>query len=309
MRWLIPTAAIALSIGLSSPSLATPPVSCPPGQVPDPNTGTCTIVVGPPPGPGDAGEPSRPPNPGGGKPTEKWVCTSTVTSPPERIACSAGVGWWVQSRQCYAKAALPQPAASDPVWEGHTDGAVYDCSRPVLGPGGFIVVQFWSAEPPGAGAPPDPRALARRAMATMSLQAVSIGIVPEDRPGSVGLVGMPVWLWDSETSAASWGPVSKTASAGGYSVTATARVSKVVWAMGDGEVVVCHSRGTPYSDALGRKPSPDCGYSYSSPGRYTVRATSYWSVDWAGMGQSGSIPLQFSDTATITVGEVQVLTQ
>ena len=53
--------------------------------------------------------------------------------------------------------------------------------------------------------------------------------------------------------------------------------------------------------------SPDCGYRYSRQGVYTVRATSYWVVRWAGIGQSGTIPLQFTRSAVITVGEAQVL--
>jgi len=40
-----------------------------------------------------------------------------------------------------------------------------------------------------------------------------------------------------------------------------------------------------------------------------VWARSYWSVQWSGLGQSGSIPLQFANSVRITVGEAQVLTQ
>jgi hypothetical protein len=40
-----------------------------------------------------------------------------------------------------------------------------------------------------------------------------------------------------------------------------------------------------------------------------VQATSYWVVDWSGIGQSGQIPTNFTQTATITMGEVQVITQ
>ena len=215
----------------------------------------------------------------------------------------------MQSQQCYAKAASPQPPKSDPAWEGHTDGAIYDCSRPWLGPGGFIVFQFWSASPPGVGAPPDPAQLARQAIAVMNLHAVRIGIVPEARPGRVGLVGMPVWMWADAPDPATWGPVTKSASASGYTVRATAKVDRVVWGMGDGEVVVCRDPGTKYEDRYGKQSSPDCGYSYERSGHFRVRATSYWQVDWSGMGQSGTIPLSFTDSVLITVGEVQVLRQ
>ena len=79
--------------------------------------------------------------------------------------------------------------------------------------------------------------------------------------------------------------------------------------MGDGEVTVCRSPGTAYRDSFGMKDSPDCGYTYSRQGRYVVRATSYWTVDWSGMGRSGSIPLSFVDSVRVTIGEAQVLTQ
>ena len=79
--------------------------------------------------------------------------------------------------------------------------------------------------------------------------------------------------------------------------------------MGDGEVVVCRSPGTPYEDDFGKQDSPDCGYSYERSGHFRVRATSYWQVHWSGMGQSGTIPLSFTDSVLITVGEVQVLIQ
>ena len=51
-------AAFAISVLLLSAHLAAataPPVSCPPGEVPDPNTGSCTIVVTPPPDTGSPG--------------------------------------------------------------------------------------------------------------------------------------------------------------------------------------------------------------------------------------------------------------
>lgn len=305
MRWLTCALVVALCVGLSGQSSAAPPVTCPPGQLPDPNTGTCVIVVDGPTDPSGGGK-DAPTTPKGTSIREP--CTYVLNGKPEKVPCSAAGGWWSQDQQAYCKAASPQPPLSDPVWAGHADGQVYDCTRSVDPRLVGVIFQVWLAVPP-RGAPPDPRQLARSAIATMNLQAVSIGIVPEARVGSVGLVGMPVWLWDTDTTSASWGPVVKTAAAGGYSVTATANVSRVVWSMGDGEVVVCRTRGTPYADSFGKRPSPDCGYTYATPGRFRVRATSYWTVQWAGMGQSGSIPLQFSDTVGITVGEAQVLTQ
>ena len=179
------------------------PVTCPPGSAPDPVSQTCVIVVT------DPGQAPRPGGGGGGGngSTAPAACTFTLVSPTKKVPCSSAEGWWVQSQQCYAKAASPQPPLSDPVWAGHTDGQIYDCYRPINGTMAVgITFQIWLARPP-AGAPPDPRVLARQAVAAMGLRAVSIGIVPEDAPGRVGLVGMPVWLWADAPGPQTMGPI------------------------------------------------------------------------------------------------------
>ena len=79
----------------------------------------------------------------------------------------------------------------------------------------------------------------------------------------MGLVGLPIWLWVASPDASSWGPNTKTASAGGYSVTATGAVTRVVWSMGDGGTVACTTTGTTYADSFGVSSSPDCGYRYT----------------------------------------------
>lgn len=215
------------------------------------------------------------------------------------------LGWWSNARSCYVRLADPQPAASDPVWVGRSGGAVYECNLSFALAGYRFGYVFWSASAPAG---PDPVVLARSAVETMRLRPISIGIVPEDVPGSVGLVGMPVWLWADRPDEHSWGPITRTASAGGVSVTATAEVERVRWLMGDGQVVVCSGPGTVYEDRFGKADSPTCGYTYSKQGVYTVRAESLWRVRWSGMGLSGTIPVLLTDSTTITIGELQVIT-
>ena len=77
--------------------------------------------------------------------------------------------------------------------------------------------------------------------------------------------------------------------------------------MGDGSTVTCTGPGTPYAASYGKQSSPTCGHTYTRQGAYTVRATTYWVVTWAGIGQTGTIPLNFTDTTTITMGEAKVL--
>ena len=215
------------------------------------------------------------------------------------------LGWWSDSKGCYVQLSNPQPPATALAWAGHTDGAIYDCALPRSGVFGGLQYMFWSATAPAG---PDPRVLAQQAIASMNLRPISIGIVPEDRPGSVGLVGMPVWLWAASPDAQSWGPITRSASASGVTVTATAKVQRVRWQMGDGAVVVCTGPGTEYQDRFGKADSPTCGYTYRKQGTYTVRAESQWSVVWSGMGASGTIPVLLTDSTTITIGELQVIT-
>jgi hypothetical protein len=155
----------------------------------------------------------------------------------------------------------------------------------------------------------DPAVLAQRAVDRMQLQPIEIGIVPEDKPGSVGIVGMPQWMWVNEPAPNTFGPITASASASGATVTATASVDKVVWDMGDGTTVPCIGPGTPYEDRFDIADSPDCGHRYAKQGEYEVMATSYWTVRWEGVGQTGTIPVEKIARTNTVMGEAQVINQ
>lgn len=222
-----------------------------------------------------------------------------------KLPCRHGGGVWSNTHHCYLKRMETQPPKADPVWRGQDAGAIYHCF--LIDDGDAYPV--WLAAAPDATPPPDPRVLAAQAIRSMHLKAVRIGIVPEPRRDRVGLVGLPTWMWVARPGPTTWGPITRTASAQGYTVTATARVDRIVWAMGDGTTVVCRTPGTAYADSYGRRSSPDCGHRYTRQGTYTVRATSYWTVEWLGLGETGEIPLNFTQAAIITMGEAQVLNQ
>jgi hypothetical protein len=152
----------------------------------------------------------------------------------------------------------------------------------------------------------DPVTLAEEAIERMDLRAVDVGITPPPGPETYTLVGIPTWLWVDEPSPRTWGPISRSASAGSVSVAATARVTSVVWGMGDGTTVVC-GKGTPYDPAFDADPSPTCGHRYAAAGRYDVTATAEWAVDWAGAGQSGTITFTLSRDTSIWVREARGL--
>lgn len=201
------------------------------------------------------------------------------------------------------------------VWEGHRDpdgvpvGRVFDCLTPSgAGSGGLSwgSYAFWAPSDPTAGQV-DPEVLAQRAVDQMNLRAGALGATPLPGPGAASVVGLPTWLWVQSPDPHTWGPVQRTVAAGGVSVTATARVSHVVYQMGDGGSVSCSSPGTPWTPDAGEADSPDCGYRYQAPGQFTVTATSHWVVDWSGAWQSGRIEFQLVSDRQITVTEIQVL--
>ena len=113
----------------------------------------------------------------------------------EAVPCESEYGWWSTDKFCYVQLADPQPPKTDAVWQGNTDGAIYSCrigASGVANPFGL----FWSASmPAGAAAPVDPAVVAQSIVEQMELRAITIGMVPEDRPGSLGVVGLPLWMW------------------------------------------------------------------------------------------------------------------
>ncbi|MGD9959017.1 hypothetical protein [Nocardioides sp.] len=284
----------------------------------DPATGLCLIWVEVPGTPGEPGDPGDdgPKDTGSGQACY-WDGTSQgITDPPPGpVPCTSEYGYWSNSYHCYIQLLDPQPAADDPAWQGHEpgDGAVYQCYQPQS----ELLIHIWSADPPpNSGSGPTPREVAQLAVEDMELTAINIGIAPRAEDGSIGLVGMPVWMWAADPDSHTWGPNTASASAGGITVTATARVHQITWDMGDGTTVTCTSAGTPYKAAFGNAKSPDCGHVYTTSSasepedRFTVTATSDWVIEWEGAGQTGTIRLNgLVREAQIAVGEAQVLVQ
>lgn len=287
-------------------------------QVTDPQTGLCVIWVEVPP------TPSEPGDDGDGEPVDTgsghgcyWdPAKQGLSRPPAGpVPCTTEAGYWSNSYNCYISIAKPQPPDGDRAWQGHEpgDGAVYFCYQPQTG----ILILVWAQNRPAdAGVGPTPREVAQNAIDSMALQAIDIGIAPEPGPDSVGIVGMPVWMWVANPNEHTFGPATASASAGGITVTATARVHQITWAMGDGTDVVCRTTGTPYQPSFGSRQSPDCGHIYERTsghepgGKYSVVASSDWVITWEGAGQTGTIRLNgLVRSVQITVGEAQVLVE
>ncbi len=282
-------------------------------QVTDPETGVCLIYVEVPGNLGDPGDQGDdgPKDTGSGS-----ACYWSGTSPPPGpVPCTSDAGYWVNSVACYITLADPQPPPGSPFWEGtyQDGGAVYVCTQPQTN----TVTLIWFANPPPpSGGGPTPRQVAELAIEQMDLRAIDIGITPEPGEDSIGIVGMPVWMWAANPDEHTVGPITESASAGGITVTATATLHKITWDMGDGTEVTCTGAGTAYKPSYGRAKSPDCGHTYEKSsskkpdGKYTVTATSDWVITWEGAGQTGTIRLNgLTRSTAISVGEAQVLVQ
>jgi hypothetical protein len=199
------------------------------------------------------------------------------------------------------------PLPSDPaIPPGETDGvtgSLYMCADPWASaayslwvPKGLIPVFV------------DPARMAVQLVASMGFEPIKIGSAPSVTPGSVGLIGLPTWLWVQDPSATTYGPNRKSATQNGITITAVGRVDKLVWTMGNGDALTCRGPGTPYAESFGFSPSPDCGYRYSEPGEYDITATAWWTVSWtASTGESGSVPLRVGSRGHLVIGEVQVI--
>jgi len=312
----------------STPAIAAPdvPEGCWTEEYKD-KYGKVTIVVRCPEGvgnnPGTGGD-----DDGGGGNAEPIGDRECTYGPGTTVECETSAGIW--NGTCYVKVADPQPDKDHPVWAGHEDDdgviiqcTAYDAERMDCdadggcGPG---VSLRWAAGPPDEG--PSPAELARRAVAQMNLAAGDIGITPNNAEPAI--YGFPTWLWVDNPAENTTGPITTSASDGDLTVTATATLDRIEYAMGDGGSVTCagdDAPGTPYDpsyDPPGTTGadaaiSPTCGYMYTntSAGQpsdaFTITATSYWTVEWSGGGQTGTIPIDLSTSRQHQVAEVQVI--
>lgn len=282
----------------------------------------CDVVVTDPGTPGTISGPGAGPADFTPGPTS---CVDKFAKPaPAEIPCSNGKGWWDNARQCYWTLDDPQRSAPgrDP-----SVGAFYSCdplpsfcaSVPL---GSCFGLSQWLAAPPPGIQQYTPAQAAGKLAKTFVLTAIDIGMAPEEKvhtddPAGTAAyrrtwVGIPVWLWVNNPTSTSWGPELKTATLGGVTVTATAKVQSLTWNSGDGQNVTCGA-GTPFNAAAyantAAVDSPTCGLRYqrtSKGGAFTVTATTNWVVEWSGEGQTGNIQMPTTSTSTtLRVGELQ----
>ncbi|RQX11850.1 hypothetical protein DDE19_29790 [Micromonospora ureilytica] len=292
--------ALVLVVGATMPAAARradPEAGCPPDQ-PD-----CSVWDDEPGNPGGGGNDGGDGDDdgggdGGGSGTCQWD-GRTVPCYDEVL------GWFSSSDGCYYKLAEPQAEAPEgQQWYVKTCNGGADV--------GNQTVVLLDDPPAGFGAPPNPEELARRALASISLLPAPLRMAPRKSIGP-GLVGLPVWMWAAR-STSYFGPLTASASDRGVTVSIEAKVSRIVWDMGNGDEVPCETAGTPYDSKGDRagETSPDCGYDkgYQKAGTYRVTATTHWKVTWRGGGESGEILVtRNSGTVPIQINELQVVTR
>mgnify|MGYP003499225931 FL=1 len=289
----------------------------------------CDIEVGQPGTPGTPGGGTAPAGFTPGPATCLWDGVEGSEDPdliPREIPCSTGDDYWSNGRQCYWSIDDPQRPA--PNGKSLNVGAYYSCdpyvSNPALcgAPTNCYGFSLWLDAPPPGITRYTPAQAAGMLVRTFVLQPITIGMAPErkvrtDDPAGTAAyrrtwVGIPVWLWVDSTSESTWGPLTRTATYGGVTVTATAQVQSLTWSSGDGQTVNC-GVGTPFNAAAMADQlavdSPTCGFRYqrtSGSGTFTVSASTTWVVQWNGGGENGTIAMPTTtSSAQVRVGELQ----
>lgn len=128
-------------------------------------------------------------------------------------------------------------------------------------------------------------------------------------PEAEGLVGLPVWSWIDEPSAAKVGPLSTSASERGLTATLNARMNSLSYDMGvKGPIgtLRCQAPGVKFQPRFAdRAPRQAC--TYLRVVEYPVTATAQWVIEWSGGGRSGTFDAPMTDTVNLRIGEVQTV--
>ena len=161
-------------------------------------------------------------------------------------------------------------------------------------------------EPAASG--PDLQAIVRQAMARLPIPAPDTQVGPDPSLNQWGImaVGWPYWFWSDAPD-----KVATTVTQDGITITITAARAWTDYDFGNGDTMRCTSH-TPWAKVDGKRPSPDCGYTYTQMNPipnvgYTLTATSRWNVTWSGLGQTGTLVVTRSEKRHMPVAEVHSL--
>lgn len=274
--------------------------------------GRCHLVVVCDPGGGGGGH-----GPGHGGVNGAARCY--YTGPPRReVPChDPNFGWWNPVTECWYKLANPQPPKSNSLWQGHTDGAIYDFNCPPV-PASTMNGTVWLATPPPGfgGSGVSPAVLAARALASLRLPHPTpgrypAGVLRDGRPYTV--VTAYTWYW---TDPASFHTLTARASAGGVWAQVSVTPTALTFSPGDGGgAVSCAGPGVVWRRGDGPWAASPAGCNYRYPhssigragGEVTATYGIAWTVTWtSSTGETGSLPAMTTTTpARFAVAEVE----
>ena len=276
--------------------------------------GICIIVVQ---DPGSGGGSTL--GAGGTTPVAAPICTSTDYG--REVPCDGYLGYWSQSNQCYISTVSPQPAVTDPVWQGNTTGAIYNCTFYVPPGGKFPGTAggwFWSPTAPARAGAIDPMVVALQALATLRIPAPTPGRYPagrlqDGRPYTV--IRAYTWYY---TDRAGFKALTARAAAGGVSAQVTVTPTRLSFTPGDGaRAVSCAGPGVAWqhSDGPWAASPAGCDYRYphSSIGQPNGEVTATYGITWvitwsASTGASGTLPpLTTTVNSTFAVVEAEAV--
>ena len=135
-----------------------------------------------------------------------------------------------------------------------------------------------------------------------------VGPDPSINRWNIVPVGQPLWLWHE-------GPdqITTNVTQQGITIQMTAVRTKTVFEMGNGDKVTC-TKMSKWRKPLYLPPpkSPNCGYTYPRLPKergagFNMTVTAHWTVTWAALGQTGTLPLTRSQVRHMPVGELQAV--
>jgi hypothetical protein len=256
----------------------------------------------------------------GGGSVSTWTCVDADT-PLGNCTDSDGGQW---NGLCYERVVATDPGQSilgqpaeqtAAIYAGHTGGVVVTCCPRIAGGAGTIGSACSLSWVPTAASVPSGAELAARARLIIEGRTVAPGIgvwpgdMAENNPDAMGVIGVPAWFWADHPGDGVGNVLTLSDSVAGYTLTATAQLDHIAYDLGDGAALSCGLGSVPVNRHEAAASPSGCDHTYTTPGVYTVHATTYVTVAWAGAGKRGSFGVQVDRSGTYRVGEIQVLAE
>ncbi|NUR59684.1 MAG: hypothetical protein HOV87_13595 [Catenulispora sp.] len=244
------------------------------------------------------------PGGGGGKSGYNINCTNNhIVYQGRDYVCNLPDGWSF-SYGCYVKTVEPQPPLSDPHW-GTADPSstlmqYISCGQdPPTVPGNREMHP--GPCPNGCGGLNPVESVTRQ----LAIDKPDLGMAPPGGADAVGFVNANVWFWSKKLDTST-----QTKQAG--NVVGTRTFVRADWAVKKNGATVstlhCTSDYEYTPDKGGAaSPDPQCGYSFTAPGDYTITVTTTWTllITQGGVAAPVQTVTSTPNTTTITIQEGQ----